>query len=269
MDRSPAAPALGCAPDGNGGMCDADVGGDHCGCATAGAARAEDLPDQRPMLRIEPGMHTAPILRIGVDAACTLMATGSDDKTARLWALPEGGSGEARATRYLTRAHRRGHDGKVYAGRCRRTANGWRRAAGSDGQRRRDACLHLRSRHGPRHPPRPPQQPSLISPFRPMAAALPQRLAAAKAYGTGRREAGGCSPKTRTMAARTLTARPSMARTGSSPWPMTGKSAAMARMGGLRPRRRRGRGGAYQRRGAPQGRQTRGGLQRYNGGGGL
>ncbi|MGO9170636.1 MAG: hypothetical protein ACLP7P_01530 [Rhodomicrobium sp.] len=26
----------------------------------AGAARAEDLPDRRPMLRIEPGMHTAP-----------------------------------------------------------------------------------------------------------------------------------------------------------------------------------------------------------------
>ena len=74
----------------------------------AGAARAEDLPDQRPMLRIEPGMHTAAIKRIGVDAACTLMATGSDDKTARLWALPEGGRGKAEAVAHLARAYRRG-----------------------------------------------------------------------------------------------------------------------------------------------------------------
>ncbi len=60
------------------------------GLALAGAARAEELPDQRPMLRIEPGMHTAAIRRIGVDAACTLMVTGSYDKTARVWVLPKG-----------------------------------------------------------------------------------------------------------------------------------------------------------------------------------
>ena len=59
-------------------------------------------------LRIEPGMHTAAIKRIGVDAACTLMATGSEDKTARLWALPEGGRGEAGAVAHAARAHRRG-----------------------------------------------------------------------------------------------------------------------------------------------------------------
>jgi hypothetical protein len=29
-------------------------------------------------------MHTAPIVRVGVDAACKLMVTGSDDKSARL-----------------------------------------------------------------------------------------------------------------------------------------------------------------------------------------
>jgi WD40 repeat protein len=45
---------------------------------------------QEPILRIDPGMHTAPIWRIGVDAACTLLATGSHDKTVRLWRLPEG-----------------------------------------------------------------------------------------------------------------------------------------------------------------------------------
>ncbi len=66
-------------------------------------------------LRIEPGMHTAPISRIGVDAACTLMVTGSHDKTARLWALPEGGRGEARLLRTLRVPIGEGNDGKVYA----------------------------------------------------------------------------------------------------------------------------------------------------------
>jgi WD40 repeat protein len=47
-------------------------------------------PDQRPFLRIETGMHTAPIWRIGVDAGCRLLATGSEDKTIRLWSSPEG-----------------------------------------------------------------------------------------------------------------------------------------------------------------------------------
>ncbi len=50
----------------------------------------KDCPDQRPFLRIETGMHTAPIKRIGVDAACRLLATASDDKTVRLWSLPDG-----------------------------------------------------------------------------------------------------------------------------------------------------------------------------------
>ena len=81
----------------------------------AGAARAEDLPDQRPMLRIEPGMHTATIKRIGVDAACTLMVTGSDDKTARLWALPEGGRGAPELLRTLRVPIGEGNEGKVYA----------------------------------------------------------------------------------------------------------------------------------------------------------
>ncbi len=59
---------------------------------TSGAldAAIKACPDQQPILRIEPGMHTAPIRRIGVDAACSLLATGSEDKTVRLWSLPEG-----------------------------------------------------------------------------------------------------------------------------------------------------------------------------------
>ena len=83
--------------------------------ALAGAARAEELPDQRPMLRIDPGMHTAQIKRIGVDAACSLMVTGSDDKTARLWALPEGGRGNPELLRTLRVPIGEGDDGKVYA----------------------------------------------------------------------------------------------------------------------------------------------------------
>ena len=56
----------------------------------ATAAAVEACPDQRPVLRIETGMHTAPVNRIGVDAACRLMITGSDDKTVRVWSMPDG-----------------------------------------------------------------------------------------------------------------------------------------------------------------------------------
>ena len=52
-------------------------------------------------LRIEPGMHRAAIWRIGVNAAGTLMVTGSEDKTARLWALPTVGSGSPELLRTL------------------------------------------------------------------------------------------------------------------------------------------------------------------------
>ena len=41
-------------------------------------------PPQEAILRIDPGMHTAPVRRVGVDAACTLMATASLDKSLRL-----------------------------------------------------------------------------------------------------------------------------------------------------------------------------------------
>jgi WD40 repeat protein len=83
--------------------------------ALMGAARAEKLPDQRPMLRIEPGMHTAQISRIGVDAACTLIVTGSDDKTARLWSLTGGRRGFPELLRTLRVPIGDGDEGKVYA----------------------------------------------------------------------------------------------------------------------------------------------------------
>ena len=61
----------------------------------AGSGALDDAikacPDQQPFLRIEIGMHTAPpIWAIGVDAACRTLATGSNDKTVRIWSLPDG-----------------------------------------------------------------------------------------------------------------------------------------------------------------------------------
>ena len=54
------------------------------------AAAVMACPDQSPVLRIETGMHTTLIHQIGVDLACRTLATASDDKTVRLWSLPDG-----------------------------------------------------------------------------------------------------------------------------------------------------------------------------------
>ena len=67
-------------------------------------------PDQRPILRIETGMHTAPIKNLGVDAACRVLATGSLDKTVRLWSAPEG-----RLQRGVRLPIGVGDAGKIYA----------------------------------------------------------------------------------------------------------------------------------------------------------
>jgi WD40 repeat protein len=71
---------------------------------------AQTLPPQEPQLRIDAGMHTAPINRIGVDVGCTLLASGSDDKSVRLWRLPEG-----RLLKTLRPPISPGDVGKVYA----------------------------------------------------------------------------------------------------------------------------------------------------------
>src|SRR5262249_8280089 len=54
----------------------------------APAAMAQ-LYDQ-PLLVVEPGMHTAPIKAVAVDAAGHLAVTGSYDKTVRVWSLTDG-----------------------------------------------------------------------------------------------------------------------------------------------------------------------------------
>lgn len=47
-------------------------------------------PPQQPFLRVEAEAHIAPVARLATDAAGSVLATVSDDKTLRLWNLPEG-----------------------------------------------------------------------------------------------------------------------------------------------------------------------------------
>jgi hypothetical protein len=91
-------------------------------------------PEQGPFLRIETGMHTAPIERIGVDAACTLLATASGDKTVRLWSLPDG-----KLKRVIRLAIGEGNLGKVHATALPPdghllAAGGWDAASGKTGK---------------------------------------------------------------------------------------------------------------------------------------
>ena len=67
-------------------------------------------PSQDPILRIETGMHVGPIRQIGVDRACRIAVTGSDDKTVRVWSLPEG-----RLLRTLRVPIGPDNDGKIHA----------------------------------------------------------------------------------------------------------------------------------------------------------
>ena len=64
-----------------------------------------------PILRIEAGMHIAPIGKISTDAAGRLVLTVSTDKTARLWELPSG-----RLLNVLRPSIGTGDLGKLYAG---------------------------------------------------------------------------------------------------------------------------------------------------------
>ncbi|MGB0086004.1 MAG: hypothetical protein WBP94_11605, partial [Rhodomicrobiaceae bacterium] len=88
------------------------------GALTAPAyGQNRDLPSQEPILRIETEMHTAPIVRVGVDALCKLMVTGSDDKTTRLWDISDNDPNreEPRLLRVFRVPIGPGNHGKVYA----------------------------------------------------------------------------------------------------------------------------------------------------------
>src|SRR5262245_56218004 len=67
-------------------------------------------PYRDPILAIDAGMHTAPINRISVDAECRLLASGSDDKTVKLWRLPD-----LRLLDTLRLPIGTGNEGKIYA----------------------------------------------------------------------------------------------------------------------------------------------------------
>src|SRR6266436_3572957 len=45
---------------------------------------------EQPILVVDPGMHTAALKSVGVDAAGRLAVTGSHDKTVRVWSLTDG-----------------------------------------------------------------------------------------------------------------------------------------------------------------------------------
>src|SRR5437588_4946678 len=71
-------------------------------------APAGGLPTD-PLLRLDTGMHTAAIMRIGIDAANRYLVTGSEDKTVRVWELASG-----RLLRTLRPPIGAGNEGKIF-----------------------------------------------------------------------------------------------------------------------------------------------------------
>jgi WD40 repeat protein len=63
-----------------------------------------------PILKIETGMHTAPIMRIGIDSAERYLVTGSEDKTIKVWELRTG-----KLIKTLRPPIGSGNEGKIYA----------------------------------------------------------------------------------------------------------------------------------------------------------
>ncbi|MEO1015155.1 MAG: caspase family protein [Pseudomonadota bacterium] len=66
-----------------------DVDGPLVRAAAEGEAAPTGDVDRKPRLRIDTDMHGAAILSLDVDAAGRFAVTGSYDKTARVWAIPQ------------------------------------------------------------------------------------------------------------------------------------------------------------------------------------
>lgn len=79
------------------------------GLVLAAPARSKE-PPREPVLRIEPGMHTTRINRIGIDAQNRFLVTGSGDKTVRVWDISRG-----QLIKILRPPIDEGHEGKIYA----------------------------------------------------------------------------------------------------------------------------------------------------------
>jgi hypothetical protein len=72
--------------------------------------RAPREPTRDPILRVEAGMHTTLIRRVAVDAPRQRLVTCSDDKTVRVWQMPE-----ARLVTTLRVPIDSGHEGQLFA----------------------------------------------------------------------------------------------------------------------------------------------------------
>ena len=66
-------------------------------------------PTQEPLLRVETGMHTTLIRRVVVDAPRNRLISASDDKTIRVWQMPE-----ARLVSVLRVPIDHGHEGQIF-----------------------------------------------------------------------------------------------------------------------------------------------------------
>lgn len=67
-------------------------------------------PPSEPILRVETGMHTAPIWRVDADIEERFLVTASDDKTIRLWQLSTG-----KLIKIFRPPVGEGNEGKIYA----------------------------------------------------------------------------------------------------------------------------------------------------------
>src|ERR1044071_1032690 len=79
------------------------------GAAFAQQAAQSGEPSRQPVLRIETGMHTAVINRVGIDRENRYLVTAADDKTARVWELASG-----KLLRVLRPPIGDGDEGKLY-----------------------------------------------------------------------------------------------------------------------------------------------------------